>query len=107
VIVVAATLSTAPRVSVIMTVGPDLRFLDEAVESILRQDFRDFEFLIVDDGADERAVFRNLAERDPHIRVLSNTTNLGAAAAANRGIAAFHSDYASADRNPPRMLGKL
>jgi glycosyltransferase involved in cell wall biosynthesis len=84
----AAIPSTSPRVSVIMTVGRDLRFLDEAVDSIVRQDFCDFEFLIVDDDAGERAVFRSLAERDPRIRVLTNRTNLGAAASANRGIAA-------------------
>lgn len=103
----ATTLSTSVRVSVVMTVSCDLRFLDEAVESILRQDFRDFEFIIVDDGTGEHALFRRLAEHDPRIRVLTNTTNLGAAAAANRGIAASHGDYASIDRNPPIMLGTL
>jgi glycosyltransferase involved in cell wall biosynthesis len=80
--------STPPRVSVVMTVGRDLRFLDEAVESILCQDFRDFEFIIVDDGTGEHALFNSLAERDPRIRVLTNATNLGTPASTNRGIAA-------------------
>ena len=81
-----------PRVSVVMVVGPDLRFLDTAVDSILRQDFLDFEFVIVNDGTGEDAVFSKLRQRDPRIRIITNSTNLGAAAAANRGIATANGD---------------
>jgi glycosyltransferase involved in cell wall biosynthesis len=81
-----------PRVSVVMVVGPDLRFLDTAVDSILRQDFSDFEFVIVNDGTGEDAVFSKLRQRDPRIRIITNPTNLGAAAAANRGIATAKGD---------------
>ena len=75
-----------PRVSVVMTVFNDLRFLDEAVDSILQQEFRDFEFVIVDDGTGQQARFDGLARRDPRIQILVNAVNLGAAAAANYGI---------------------
>jgi glycosyltransferase involved in cell wall biosynthesis len=75
-----------PRASVVLTAYNDLRFLDEAVDSILRQEFRDFEFIIVDDATGEQARFDALARRDPRIKILVNETNLGAAAAANRGI---------------------
>jgi glycosyltransferase involved in cell wall biosynthesis len=81
-----------PRVSVVMVVGPDLRFLDTAVDSILRQDFLEFEFVIVNDGTGEDAVFSKLRQRDPRIRIITNSTNLGAAAAANRGIATANGD---------------
>ena len=41
----------APVISVVMAVHNGEQFLAEAVESILSQSFRDFEFLIVDDGS--------------------------------------------------------
>jgi len=68
----ALTCSAPPRVSVVMTVARDLRFLGEAVESTLGQDFCDFEFIIVDDGTGEHALFSSLAERDSRIRILTN-----------------------------------
>jgi glycosyltransferase involved in cell wall biosynthesis len=80
--------SGSPRASVVMTVYKDLRFLDAAVDSVLQQDFRDLELVIVDDGNDQHAIFQALERRDPRIRLVVNPTNLGTAAAANRGIAA-------------------
>jgi glycosyltransferase involved in cell wall biosynthesis len=71
-----------------MPVYNDLRFLDEAVESILQQEFRDFEFIIVDDGTGQDEIFRTLQRRDPRIRIVGHPVNLGVAAALNRGIAA-------------------
>jgi glycosyltransferase involved in cell wall biosynthesis len=75
-----------------MTAYNDLRFLDLAVESVLEQDFADFEFIIVDDGTGETAIFESLRQRDRRIRVLVNSENLGTAAAANRGIEEARSD---------------
>lgn len=40
-----------PLVSVVMSVFNGERFLPEAVESILNQSLRDFEFNIIDDGS--------------------------------------------------------
>ena len=40
-----------PRISVVMPVYNGERFLSEAIESILNQSYRDFEFIIVDDGS--------------------------------------------------------
>lgn len=46
---------TTPMVSVVMSVFNGERFLREAVESILDQSFRDFEFVIIDDGSNDRS----------------------------------------------------
>src|SRR5437764_12813161 len=82
-----------PRVSVVMTVGSDIRFLQAAVESILVQDFSDFELVIVDDETERRnATVAALVPRDPRIRIVVNDKNLGTAAAANRGIEAARAD---------------
>lgn len=83
-----------PRVSVVMTVYKDLRFLDVAVRSVLAQSFADFELVIVDDGngAAAATVFADLARLDPRIRIVTSPLNVGTAAAANLGIAAARAD---------------
>jgi methyltransferase family protein/glycosyl transferase family 2 len=75
-----------------MAVGPDLRFLDQAVESVLAQEYADLELVIVDDATGRSEVFEEISRRDPRILVLTNHENVGAAASANRGIAASRGD---------------
>jgi glycosyltransferase involved in cell wall biosynthesis len=60
---------STPRVSVLMPVHNGERYLEEAVESILAQTFRDFELLIVDDGSNgaTRAILREAARRDSRV----------------------------------------
>jgi glycosyltransferase involved in cell wall biosynthesis len=64
------------------------RYLAEAIESVLAQTFRDFEYLILNDGSTDRteAIAQHYAAQDPRIRVLSHA-NMGAAATMNRGLA--------------------
>src|SRR5205807_1075626 len=61
-----------PVVSVIMPAYNAERYLGRAVESVLRQSFRDLELLIVDDGSSDRTVeiARGFAARDSRVRVL-------------------------------------
>lgn len=46
---------TIPMISVVMSVFNGERFLREAVESILDQSFREFEFIVIDDGSTDRS----------------------------------------------------
>ena len=75
-----------PPLSVVMPVHNALPHLDAAVESILRQTFRDFEFVILDDastdGSTER--LRHWAERDHRIRLIEMERNLGPALSSDR-----------------------
>ncbi len=107
----AAMVSGRPRASVVMTVYNDLRFLDAAVDSILQQEFRDLELVIVDDGTGQEAIFQSVARRDPRIRLVVNETNLGTAAAANRGIEAATADVIlrldADDIAEPAHVGRL
>jgi hypothetical protein len=84
---------SAPRVSVIMTVYRDFRFVDEAVASILNQDFTDLELILVDDGNARLDIFDAIAARDRRIRIVSSAVNIGTAAAANLGIAAAKGEF--------------
>ncbi|HEX7154039.1 MAG TPA: glycosyltransferase family A protein [Thermoanaerobaculia bacterium] len=104
-------LSNPPRVSIVMPVYNGEVHLDEAVESVLAQDYRDFEFIIVDDGSSDRtpAMLAEWVKRDPRIVVLRNPKNLGIAAALNVGIDAARGEYIARqdadDVSLPHRLG--
>jgi glycosyltransferase involved in cell wall biosynthesis len=81
------------RVSVITIFLNAERFLAEAVESVLAQDFRDFELLLVDDGSTDSstAIARDYTDRHPDkIRYLEHPghANRGMSASRNLGLAA-------------------
>jgi glycosyltransferase involved in cell wall biosynthesis len=40
-----------PTVTVVMPVYNDERFVGRAIDSILAQDFQDFEFIVINDGS--------------------------------------------------------
>lgn len=69
-----------------MSVYNSERYLRAAVESVLAQTFREFEFLIVDDGStdDSPAILRSF--RDPRLRLVRNETNRGLTSSLNRGL---------------------
>ena len=71
----------------------DERFLREAIESVLGQTFRDFEFLLLDDCPedDREKVVRSYD--DPRIVYLKNDRNLGITASRNRLIDLAKGEY--------------
>jgi glycosyltransferase involved in cell wall biosynthesis len=71
-------------VSIIMPAFNAQRFLHEAVESILAQTFRDFEFLIMDDGSTDGTwtILQSFARADARIRLFQQE-NQGVAASLN------------------------
>jgi glycosyltransferase involved in cell wall biosynthesis len=86
-----------PTVSVIIPTFNRAAMLKQAVESVLSQDFRDFELIVVDDGStdDTMAVLASypLASviRQPH-RGVSTARNAGIKTATGRFIAFLDSD---------------
>jgi glycosyltransferase involved in cell wall biosynthesis len=84
---------TSPRVSVVIPCYNQGRWLDEAVDSVLAQTYRDFEVIVVNDGSTERTTNELLAHyQRPSVRVLQ-TENRGLAIARNTGIDAALGDY--------------
>ena len=59
-----------PLVSVILPVYNQQNFIAETIESVLSQTFRDFEFLILDDGSTDRSaeIIKSYAEKDNRIK---------------------------------------
>ncbi len=56
---------STPRVSVITIFYNAETYLAEAIESVLAQDYRDFEFLLVDDGSTDRSTANRARLRRP------------------------------------------
>jgi hypothetical protein len=73
-------------VSVVMSVFNGEAFLHEAVTSILRQSYRDFEFIIIDDGSTDGSaeMLDEFRRRDSRIRVV-HQPNSGLVQALNSG----------------------
>jgi len=76
-----------PAVSIIMAAHNAERYIGEAIRSVLNQTLRDFELLIRDDASTDGT--RAIAARsgDPRIRLLPQTTRVGAAQARNEAFA--------------------
>jgi glycosyltransferase involved in cell wall biosynthesis len=70
-----------PKVSIGLAVYNGETFLDEAIESILRQTFTDFELIISDNASTDRTaeICQRYVERDPRVRYYRNDTNIGGA----------------------------
>ncbi len=75
-----------PKISVLMPVYNAEKFLREAIESILGQSFRFFEFIIVNDKSTDASKKIILSYSDSRIRYLENKKNLGVAGALNVGL---------------------
>jgi glycosyltransferase involved in cell wall biosynthesis len=111
----AATPGT-PRISVVMPVYNGEKYLAEAVESILAQTFRDFEFIIIDDGSTDSTtdILGRYKQEDDRIRVYPQE-NLGEVASCNRGyqlaqgeyVARMDADDVSLPERLARQLGYL
>ena len=74
------------RVTVLMptyNVGP---WVEEAVRSVLRQSYRDFELLVVDDASTDETLEVVRGIDDPRIRVASFPNNVGLSENLNRGL---------------------
>ncbi len=76
----------APKVSVVTPTYNRADLLPETIESILRQSFSDFEYIIVDDGSADntREVVMRYAKEDPRIQYVYQP-NGGDTAAVNHG----------------------
>ena len=75
-----------PKISVVMPVLNGEKYLREAVESILNQSFKDFEFIIINDGSTDKTEGIIKSYDDPRIVYIKNKENLGLSKSYNIGI---------------------
>ncbi len=86
-----------PLVSAMMLSYDHEKFISEAIESVLDQDFDDLELIIVDDASTDssRQVIQKYAAKDSRIRVILHEANCGIARTANDCIAAAKGKFLS------------
>jgi glycosyltransferase involved in cell wall biosynthesis len=92
------------------------RYLREAMESVLGQTYRDYEFLVVNDGSTDNtlAILKEYASRDARIRIidkentgLADSLNVGMAAAKGQWIARLDGDDVALPRRLERQVAFL
>lgn len=83
------------KISIVMPLYNAETYLAECLDSILRQTFKEFELLCVNDGSTDGTseILQMYAARDARIRVLVNVERRGAAYSRNRGLAEAAGDY--------------
>ncbi len=82
-----------PLVSVVMPVYNCEKYVSFAIESILKQSFADFEFIIIDDGSTDNSVNIINQFRDPRIIFIGNETNRGIYPVRNQGMGIARGKY--------------
>lgn len=86
-------IARAPAISIATSVFNAERYLAAAIESVLAQEFGDFEFLLLDDGSTDasRTIAEDYAARDSRIRLTSRE---------NRGLVASLNELLEQARAP-------
>jgi glycosyltransferase involved in cell wall biosynthesis len=86
---------SAPSISILLPTYNYARFLPEAIESVLAQDWKDFELVISDDRSrdDSARIIAAYAARDPRIRFHLQPVNLGMVANWNWCLAQARGEY--------------
>jgi len=81
------------KVIVLMSVYNCEKYLREAIDSILNQTFKDFEFIIINDGSTDRTAQILESYHDPRIKVINNQKNIGLTKSLNIGIKRTRGEY--------------
>ncbi len=69
------------------------KYLRETIESILNQTYRDFEFIIIDDGSTDNSVKIIESYKDSRIKLYKNEKNMGISDSTNKGIELAKGEY--------------
>jgi glycosyltransferase involved in cell wall biosynthesis len=89
--------ATLPRVSVVVTCFNCPDYVGDAIRSVARQSFRDFDCVIVDDASTDNsaAVVQQVLDEldDPRFRLIRLEKNVGQTGATRRGLAAVQAPF--------------
>jgi glycosyltransferase involved in cell wall biosynthesis len=86
---------TKPKVSVIMSVFNDATFLEQSIKSVLKQSYKNFEFIIVDDASTDESskLIKDYKKKDNRIIFYQLKSNQGSPIALNKGIQLASGEY--------------
>lgn len=86
-------MSGTPKISVLMAVYNGAVYLREAIDSVLAQTYRNFEFVIVDDGSSDTTPSILASYTDERLRIVTLASNKGHTTALNEGWRACRGEY--------------
>lgn len=104
-------MATTPILSIIMPCYNQAQYIDEAIQSVVRQTYKDWELIIVDDGStdDSFSIAKRYAQSDSRIKAFSQE-NGGPSKARNNGVKRSSGKYImffdSDDRLAPQYLDR-
>lgn len=82
-----------PKVSVILAVYNGEKYLNDSIESILNQSFKDFELIIIDDGSIDSTSNIIQSYNSKKIISLQNSKNMGVAYSRNKAVLHSNSEF--------------
>lgn len=82
-----------PKVTVLMSVYNGESFLREAIESILNQTYKEFEFLIINDCSTDGSLKIIKSYNDSRINIIENKENIGLTKSLNKGLELAKGEY--------------
>lgn len=81
-----------PFVSIVIANWNGQRYLKKCLDSLVKQTYREFEIIVVDNGSRDESV-AGIMENFPAVRLILNRQNLGFAVANNQGIQHSRGEY--------------
>ena len=97
-----------PKISVVMPVYNEEKFLDEAIQSILNQTFKDFEFILINDCSTDNSLKIMESYKDKRIKLINNKKNKGVSNSTNFGFkiakGKYIANFGADDISHPRRL---
>ncbi|WP_138495940.1 glycosyltransferase family 2 protein [Paenibacillus pinistramenti] len=75
-----------PKITVLMPAYNTRKYIKDAVDSILNQSFKDFEFVIIDDCSTDGTLEYLRGLKDPRIRLITHSSNKGLVYSLNEGL---------------------
>jgi glycosyltransferase involved in cell wall biosynthesis len=85
-----------PLISVILATYNGSRYLEDAIASVLSQDYQNFELLIIDDASTDKKVaeiVQKYAKQDPRVRIFCNNDNRERSWSKNFGVEQSRGEY--------------
>ena len=83
------------KVSIVIPVYNTRKYLEEAINSILRQTLQEIEIITVNDGSTDNSLelLNKLSTVDSRIKIISSDINLGLSVSRNKGMAVATGEY--------------
>ena len=81
------------KVSVLMPTYNSAKYIEYAIEDIIRQDYPKWELIIIDDGSSDNTIEVLEKYKSDKIKIFSMPVNMGISAALNKGLQEAQGEY--------------